>query len=175
MQSGLSYIPVSSALSLTRFISGRHILSSGFGKNSKTRLPHLHLAVIYFFQKLAAHHVSSTNSALNSLREFSFAAASEAMTPLYVRLSASVATGSKLSSKGIKEPVNKSIGSCVVDRVSFRCSVNDVKSGFRWLFYHGRVYAEKTWRTAHFSIFGRRYIVQDFTNRGEKNGFGHPR
>ena len=45
----------------------------------------------------------------------------------------------------------------------------------RWLFHHGRVYAEKTWRTAQFSIFPRRCLVQDFTDRGENSGFGHPR
>ena len=36
---------------------------------------------------------------------------------------------------------------------SFRRSVNDVRTGRRWLFHHGRVYAEKTWRTAQSSIF----------------------
>ena len=54
-----------------------------------------------------------------------------------------IATGSIFSAKGIKESVNETIASCVVHCVSFRCSVNDIISGYRCLFYHGRVYAEK--------------------------------
>ena len=59
--------------------------------------------------------------------------------------------------------------------VDFRCSVNDVRSSYGCPFHHVRIYAEKTWWTAQLLIFRRRYLVQDFTDRGENSGFGYPR
>ena len=151
--------------------------SSGFVKNSETRLLHLHLEVIIFFFRLRCSPRFQLELSLHWI-------ACGNLLPLLLQRLWNRCSFKPFShcchwfdilverNKRIREWIDRL---CVVDSVSFRRSVNDVRTGRRWLFHHGRVYAEKTWRTAQSSIFRRQYLVQDFTNRGEKSGFGYPR